>query len=111
MYGIRNAEALNKGKLKNVSLLGVKALNRRTIRFTLTHPASYFPAVAGLWVLRPLPRWAIEAHGLKWTAPANIVANGPHRLASWRRGHKLVLRRSPSVDGAARVGGSAPAAA
>lgn len=103
MYGIRNAEAINKGKLKQVSLLGVKALNRRTIRFTLINPASYFPAVAGLWVLRPLPRRAIEAHGLKWTEPANMVVNGPYRLASWRRGDKLVLRRNPAFYGAAGV--------
>ena len=103
MYGIRNAEGINTGKIKEVSTLGVKALDARTVRFTLRQPAAYFPAIAGMWMLRPLPRQAIEAHGNRWTDPAHLVGNGPYLLASWKRGDMLVLKRNPAYFDAARV--------
>jgi len=103
MYGLRNAEAINTGKLKDVTRLGVAAPDGRTVRFMLAQPAAYFPAVAGLWMLRPLPRWAIEAHGERWTDPANIVTNGPYRLAQWQRGNRMVLKRNPGYFAADTV--------
>jgi oligopeptide transport system substrate-binding protein len=103
MYGLRNAEALNTGKLKDFAALGVSAPDARTVRFTLERPAAYFPAVAGLWMLRPLPSWAIAAHGAAWTEPAHLVSNGPYRLAEWQRGNRLVLRRNPTYFAADAV--------
>ena len=103
MYGLRNAEALATGKLTDLARLGVAAPDARTVRFTLERPAAYFPAVAGMWMLRPLPRWAIEAHGAAWTDPAHIVVNGPYRLAEWQRGNRLVLQRNERYFAAASV--------
>ena len=103
MYGIRNAEEINKGRLKDTALLGIEAVNRKTVRFTLARPAAYFPAVAGMWILRPLPARAIKAHGVRWSEPGNIITNGPYRLAEWRRGNKLLLRKNPGYFDADRV--------
>lgn len=103
MYGIRNAEGINTGKIKEVATLGVKALDARTVRFTLRQPAAYFPAIAGMWMLRPLPRQAIAAHGSRWTDPARMVSNGPYLLDSWKRGNILVLKRNPAYFDADRV--------
>jgi oligopeptide transport system substrate-binding protein len=103
MYGLRNGEAINTGKLADATRLGVSAPNAHTVRFTLAQPAAYFPAVAGLWMLRPLPRWAIEAQGERWTDPAHIVVNGPYLLAEWQRGNRLVLKRNPGYFAADTV--------
>jgi len=103
MYGLRNAEAINTGKLADAARLGVEAPDARTVRFSLARPAAYFPAVAGMWMLRPLPRRAIEAHGAAWTEPAHIVTNGPYRLREWQRGNRLMLQRNPDYFAAASV--------
>ncbi|MCZ6553166.1 MAG: peptide ABC transporter substrate-binding protein [SAR324 cluster bacterium] len=103
LYGIRNAEAINTGRIKDPSKVGVEALDDHTVRFTLARPAAYFPAVAGMWTLRPLPRHAIEAHRERWSEPEHMVSNGPYRLVSWERGNKLVLRRNPAYYGAGGV--------
>jgi ABC-type oligopeptide transport system substrate-binding subunit len=103
MYELKNAQAINTGRLKAVERIGVRAPDERTVVFALEHPAAYFPAVAGLWVLRPLPRRAIAAWGERWTEPGHIVTNGPYRLASWRPGDKLVLERNPTYFAAQQV--------
>ena len=33
--------------------------------FELESPAGYFPAIAGMWVSRPVPQWTIESAGAK----------------------------------------------
>jgi len=83
LYGIENAQEYNAGSITDPSLVGVKALDDTHIRFTLEGPAAYFPVIAGLPPARPQPQWAIEAHGGAWTEPANIVTNGPYKLAHW----------------------------
>nr|HID14934.1 peptide ABC transporter substrate-binding protein [Anaerolineae bacterium] len=75
--------------------VGVRAVGDYTLVFTLTHPASYFPAIAGMWVARPQPQWAIEAHRDAWTELENIVTNGPYMLTEWVHGDHLTLVKNP----------------
>ncbi len=103
MYGVKGAEGINTGKIKDAAAIGVRALDDYTVRFTLERPAAYFPAVAGMWMLRPLPRHAIEKHGARWTDAGKLVGNGPYGLASWKKGDRLVLKRSASYLDAAQV--------
>lgn len=95
LYVIVNAEAINKGEL-DPSKLGVKALDAKIIQFQLTTPANFFPALASLWVYRPLRRDVIEEHGPRWTDPDNIITNGSYRLTQWRKGDRLVLQENPT---------------
>jgi uncharacterized repeat protein (TIGR01451 family) len=83
LYIIENAQEYNEGSITDPDLVGVEALDDTHVRFTLTEPAAYFPMIAGLWPARPQPQWIIETHGSAWTDPANIVTNGPYRLAHW----------------------------
>ena len=103
IYGVKNGEAINKGKIKDTAQLGVRALDDYTVEITLENPAAYFPAVAGMWMLRPLPRHAIEQHGDKWTEAGNMISNGPYQLVSWAKGDKLVLKKSASYFEAGKV--------
>lgn len=55
-----------------------KAPDDTTVMIALQQPFSYFLAVTPL--IRPIPREAIEAHGLEWTAPGNLITNGGYFL-------------------------------
>jgi oligopeptide transport system substrate-binding protein len=96
LYILEGAEALNQGKSTDFSTLGVRAVDDYTVEFRLTQPAGFFPAMAGLWTYRPLPRKAIEAHGTAWTEPQNIVTNGSYQLKAWDKGNQLILARNPA---------------
>jgi oligopeptide transport system substrate-binding protein len=96
LYVIKNAQVVNNAEpgftLEDV---GVKALDAKTVEFTLEHPAGYFPAIAGMWVARPVPAWVIESASEKWTEPGTIVSNGPYVMTEWIHGSALDLKKNP----------------
>ncbi len=96
LFILNNGEAYHKGAISDFSQVGIKALDRHTVRFTLNHPAAYFPAMVNLWPFRPLPARAIMRYHDQWTQPEHIVSNGPYRLAAWQRGKKVTLLRNPT---------------
>lgn len=75
--------------------LGVQAVDDTTVRFTLTRPASYFPSVASVWLVRLQPREAIEAGGVDWTEPGNVWTSGPFVLERWVHNREIILRKNP----------------
>ncbi len=95
LYILRNAEDINKGKIKDVKKIGVKALNKYTVQFQLNSPAAFFPSIAGMWTLRPLHKKTIEKHGTRWTDVKNIVTCGSYNLETWSRGNLLILKKNP----------------
>ncbi len=103
LYIVKNAQAINKGEIKDVSEIGVRAVDDFTVEFTLEHPASYFPGMAGLWVYRPLPRKVIEKYGKQWTRPEYIQSNGSYYMAAWIKGMIMALRKNPNYFDAKKV--------
>ncbi len=102
LYNIKNAKAINQSArgAYNLETLGVTALDDHTVQFTLNAPAPYFASIVSLPVLRPLPAWAIENHGIGWTAPANIVTDGPYRLVERSPNKRYVFAKNPTYYGA-----------
>jgi oligopeptide transport system substrate-binding protein len=94
-YIIKNAEAVNTGESTDLDSVGVRAVDDYTVEFTLTQPAGYFPAIAGMWVNRPQPREPIEQFGDKWTEPGNIWTNGPYCLDTWEHENRMVMVKNP----------------
>ncbi len=74
--------------------LGVQAMDEKTVRFTLTRPASYFPSIVSAWLVRTQPREAIEEGGTVWTEPGKIWTNGPYVLERWSHGREIILRKN-----------------
>ncbi len=103
LYILKNAEAINRGGLKDASKIGVRSLDDFTVEFTLEHAAAYFPAMVGLWVYRPLPAKAIEEHGDEWTKPGNIRTNGSYILSEWKKARMLILKKNPNYYDARNV--------
>ena len=86
--------------------VGVEALDATTVEFTLSEPADYFPAVAGLPLNRPLHQATVEQHGPAWTEPGNVVSNGPFMLAGWFHGDSMALERNPLWPGWQQAAGN-----
>ncbi len=95
LFILKNAEAIHKGKLKDINQLGVRAEDDYTLRFDLENPAVYFPAMASLGVYRPLHRVTLEKFGNDWTLPEHIVTNGAYRLAEWKKSSRITLEKNP----------------
>lgn len=103
LYIIKGAQEVNTGEITDLDHIGVKAIDDYTIQFALNQPAGYFPAIAGMWVTRPVPRWAIEKYGIKWTEPENIVTNGPYLLTKWAHEDELIMEKNPDYFEADKV--------
>ncbi len=103
LYIIKGAKEVNTGEITDLSHIGVKAVDDYTIQFALNHPAGYFPSIAGMWVARPVPRWAIEKYGDKWTEPENIVTNGSYLLKEWKHEDEIVMVKNPDYYDADKV--------
>ena len=109
LYLVANAEAYHKGTLTDFSQVGIKALDARTLRITLDHPAPYFLSMLTHPAWFPVYLPALEKsgspyqRGSKWTRPENIVSNGPFTLKTWRPGEVLVAEKSPTYWDSAHV--------
>ncbi|MFM2486209.1 peptide ABC transporter substrate-binding protein [Celerinatantimonas yamalensis] len=82
LYVIKNAREVNSGQLP-VDQLGVKALNDKTLRITLTGPKPYFLALLTHYTTFPLREDVIEKLGHDWAKDSRMVSNGPYKLAQW----------------------------
>jgi ABC-type oligopeptide transport system substrate-binding subunit len=71
--------------------LQVRAVDERTVEYTLKQPNDRFTTIMALWVTFPARQDVIDANGDAWTEPANIVNNGPFKLSELTPGESLVL--------------------
>ncbi|PWQ92319.1 peptide ABC transporter substrate-binding protein [Leucothrix pacifica] len=82
-YPIKNAEAINGGKIKDLNELGVKAIDDKTLEITLEKPTPYFIGALTHYTAYPLPKHVLEAKGDDWVKIDNIVTNGPYKPTEW----------------------------
>lgn len=102
-YIIKNAEAVNTGESTDLDSIGVKAIDDYTVEFTLEQPAGYFPAIASMWINRPVPREVIEEYGDLWTEAGNVWSNGPYVLDTWEHESRMVFVKNPYYYDAQKV--------
>lgn len=109
LYPLKNAEALNTGRLTDFTALGAEALDDRTLRVTLERPTPYLPALTAQPVWFPInPRVLAKFGDINqrlpaWTRPENLVGNGPFTLAEWTSNARLVVTKNPAYWDAASV--------
>lgn len=100
LYAIKNAEAFNKGALKDESALGVKAIDDYTLSVELERPTPYFLDLTSYPAMFPVRRDVITAFEAKgqadmWFRPENIVSNGPYILESWKFRDEITMKPNP----------------
>ena len=101
LWPIKNAEAFNSGKLADFAVVGVEALDARTLRLTLERPTPYLLILAAHSSWLPVHRASIEQSGAiedrtsPWTQPGRLVGNGAFTLAEWRSNDRIVVTKNP----------------
>ncbi len=94
LYVIKNAEAVNTGKLPGTAL-GVAAPDPYTVVYTLEHPAPYLLELAKHQTMLPVPKHVVEKWGDAWSTPGHYVSDGPYKLVSWKLGDHIHLVKNP----------------
>jgi oligopeptide transport system substrate-binding protein len=102
LYVIENAQAVNASKARP-EILGVRAIDPRTLEIRLVHPAPYLPELAKHQTMYPIPRHAVERWGEAWTQPGHFVGDGPFKLVDWRLGDRMRVTKNPLFWDAASV--------
>ncbi|CAN7356472.1 peptide ABC transporter substrate-binding protein [Rhizobium rhizogenes] len=99
-YTILNAEKINKGEIKDLGQLGVKAIDDKTLEITLENPTPYFINALMHYTAYPVPKHVVEAKGDEWVKIGNIVTNGPYKPTEWVPGSHVSMAKSDQYYGA-----------
>ncbi len=100
---ILNAGEISSGREKDLSKLGMTALDPQTLRITLARPTPWLLDLLTDQTAMPVPRQAIEKWGDRWTQPEHMVTNGPFTLKKWVPLDEIDLMRNPHFHDAAAV--------
>lgn len=100
-YMIKNSEAINKGFLSDMSLLGVKAKDKYTLEITLENPCSDFKALLALTPAMPCNEEYFKSTQGRYGLAADCVAsNSGYYVYTWNydkwsdEGNYITLRRN-----------------
>ena len=109
LYDVVNAEQFNKGDITDFNLVGVKALDAKTLKVNLKNPAPYFLELLAHYTTRPVHKPTIEKFGEidtlgnQWTRPGNFIGNGPFTLEEWKLNQVIKVKKNPNYWDADRV--------
>jgi oligopeptide transport system substrate-binding protein len=100
-HPIKNAKAINSGEIKDLTQLGVKAIDDNTLEITLESPTPFFLSALTHYTAYPVPKHVVEAKGNDWVKLENIVTNGPYRPIEWVPGSHVKTEKNPEYYGVA----------
>jgi oligopeptide transport system substrate-binding protein len=100
---IANSYDIRNGKEKDLTKLGVQAIDDKTLKITLAHPTPYFLGLLRHSSVLPLNEKSIKAHPDDWTKPGNLVSNGAFMLTEWTPQASLTMTKNPNYYGADKV--------
>ena len=103
LYPIKNAKEFNSGEVK-VEELGVKAIDDKTLEFTLKAPCPYFLDLTYFKVMQPQRQDIVEQHGDGYGSEANtMVYSGPFVISEWVHNNKVEFTKNPEYWDAKNV--------
>lgn len=94
LYPIKNAEAVNSGKLPP-DQLGVRAIDDLTLEMNFHFQVPYIAQLLTHYTTFAVPPHVVEKFGDDWTRAENIVTNGPYVLKEWLPNDHIHLTKSP----------------
>ncbi|WEK52460.1 MAG: peptide ABC transporter substrate-binding protein [Candidatus Kaistia colombiensis] len=96
--GIKNWKEVTEGKA-DVSTLGIKAVDDKTIEVTTVAPKPYLPSVVSLWY--PVPKHSWDKLGDDWASNIDtVISSGPFTLADWEKSNNTVtLQKNAKYTG------------
>ncbi|GGA98870.1 peptide ABC transporter substrate-binding protein [Macrococcus hajekii] len=91
MYDVKNAEAINSGKMKPEEL-GIKAIDDNTLEIQLEKNVPYFKELLAFATFLPQNEKFVKEKGDKYgTTKENTLYNGPFVLNEWKTEEKFQL--------------------
>ena len=103
LYGIKNAEAVNRGDLP-LEALGVRAVGSRTLEVEFARPVPFFDKLTAFATYNPINEAFYDATAGRYGADADeLLYNGPFVIASWVHGASLRLEKNPNYWDAQRI--------
>lgn len=94
---IVNATDIYNGVNKDLTALGVKAIDDKTLEIKLSSPCAYFDELLAFPTYLPIRKDAIEAGGEKWTQdPKTYISNGPYVLSNWSHKESMTYTKNPN---------------
>ena len=103
LYGIQNAEAINRGEMP-LTALGVRAEDDRTLHVTFERPLPYFDKLTAFVTYNPINEAFYHSTNGRYGADAeDLLYNGPFVIESWVHGASLRLRKNPTYWDADRI--------
>jgi oligopeptide transport system substrate-binding protein len=105
LFYVKNGEAYLTGKIKDPSLVGVHALDSKTVRVELNHPTPFFLDLCAFQTLSVAPRKLIDKYGEDWMRVRPLPTSGPYLLDRWRLNDKIRLVKNPYYWDAANTRG------
>lgn len=103
LYPIANAEKINKGEEKDISKLGARAIDDKTLELSLEASTPYFLDLLTHQTGLPVHPGSVEKHGNTFTKPENWVSNGAYVLKEWTPGAHIRVEKNKAFYDAANV--------
>ena len=101
LHVIENAKAFNLGEISDFSVVGIKAVDDRTLEFKLTNRVPYFLQLLDHHSMYPVHVPTIKKHGEidrrgnRWTRAENFVGNGPFVIKEWKINSIFSVKKNP----------------
>ncbi len=103
LYPVKNAEAINAGRLPT-SALGARARDDRTLEIDLERPTGTFLGLTAFSTYLPLREDFYRARPGRYAADASdLLSNGPYILTRWVHAASLTFEKNPLYWDAAHV--------
>jgi oligopeptide transport system substrate-binding protein len=102
LYPIKNAQAVNGGKLP-VTALGVRAIDPMTLEMRFEFDVPYLPRLLTHYTSMPVPKHIVEKYGDAWLDPQHIATNGAYVLKGWIPNDRITLVKNSHFYDAANV--------
>ncbi len=94
LVDLENARGIVSGDIP-VSMLGVEAVDDRTLVMRLVQPTPYLVSLLTHPSTFPVHPASLEEHGDGFARPGRFVSNGAYVLDAWVPGSLVALRRNP----------------
>lgn len=102
LYCLKNGEAYATKKA-DLSMVGVRAKDDRTLEVELERPTAYFLSLTSFHAFYPVHKKTAQSNE-KWAnKPESIIGNGPFKLGSWVKSSRMELLKNEQYWEAGKV--------
>ncbi len=99
LFDIEGAAEFNAGQISDFSLVGIKAVDERTLEVKLKQPVAHWIYLPSFWVCFPIRLDLIEKHGVGWERPGKMASVGPFLLSQYDDGRSYTMTANPAYYG------------